>query len=830
MNKLEKMISKTVNKVLGTMSQDESGGSLGSREVSQAMADAARQAAAEGIVLLKNDNGALPFGTDERISVFGRIQKDYFAVGYGSGGDVNEPYCINLIDGMKAAGMKTDSELERIYADWIERNPADHGFWGFWPRFHDEMPLDRETVASAAARSDAAVVIIGRSAGEDRENVLKKGSYYLTDTELDMLEKVTAEFKKTVVLLNCGNIIDMSWLESFGNRIQAVLLVWQGGMESGRAVADVLSGKISPSGKLSDTIASRYEDYPAANNFGKRKFNNYAEDIFVGYRYFETFKKDAVMFPFGFGLSYTEFDFSDISVECADGTATVSLSVKNTGGMAGKQVVEVYRSAPSGKLGKAKRELTAFCKTRLLSPGEEQQISMSFKAETMASYDDSGKSGFKNSYVLEEGEYGIYVGEDVRSCVKAGAYIQEKTVAVRRLSEPADCAPKASFERLTAVSDKNGSAMAAYEPVPLAETRRAQSVLHNIPEAPEYTGDTGIKLQDVVGGEASLADFAAQLDDKELEALCRGDYTMNSPLGTSGNAAVYGGILPSLRDKGVPPVTATDGPSGIRLHCYASLLPIGTLLACTWNTPLVEELYRQVGAEMSKKGSDVLLAPGMNIHRDPLCGRNFEYFSEDPLLTGEMGSAVVRGVQSNGVSACPKHFACNSQETNRTRTDSRVSQRALREIYLKGFEICVKEARPLNIMTSYNKLNGVWSHYHYGLCTQILRNEWGYDGCVMTDWWMRASRDPDFPLLRNNAYRVRAQVDVLMPGAGAGSRKRKYDPTLLESLGKDGGITRGEIFRSAVNTLRFVMRSKPFATENNRANTYHPGEQWFEVE
>ena len=303
---------------------------------------------------------------------------------------------------------------------------------------------------------------------------------------------------------------------------------------------------------------------------------------------------------------------------------------------------------------------------------------------------------------------------------------------------------------------------------------------------------------------------------------------MNSKLGTPGNAAVYGGILKSLRKKGVPPVSATDGPSGIRLHCYASLLPIGTRLASTWNQQLVRELYALEGAEMARKGSDVLLAPGMNIHRDPLCGRNFEYFSEDPLLAGTMGAAVVRGIQSQGVSACPKHFACNNQETMRIYNDSRVSERALREIYLKGFEICVKTAHPFNIMTSYNKINGVWGHYHYGTCTQILRGEWEYDGCVMTDWWMRASKDPDFPLLRNNAYRVRGQVDVLMPGAGAGSRKAKYDPTLLESLGKPDGITRAEIFRSAMNTLRFVLRSHPFCAEHGLDNGYRPGPDWFE--
>lgn len=825
-----KLVTKVVNMVVGTMAQDESGNALGDREVSQGIKDAVRSAAAEGVVLLKNDGGVLPFKADECVSVFGRIQIDYFAVGYGSGGEVNEPYIVNLIDGMRASGMKINEELAKVYSDWVEKYPADHGFWGFWPRYHDEMPLDADVVAAASKNSDAAVVIIGRSAGEDRENVLKKGSYYLTDAELNMLDKVTSEFKKVAVLLNCGNIIDMSWLERYGDKIQAVMYVWQGGMESGNAIADVLSGKVSPSGKLSDSIARKYEDYPASGNFGKWKFNNYVEDIFVGYRYFETFKKDAVMFPFGFGLSYTSFELQNAAVNCENDKVSVSLTVKNIGEMSGKEVVQVYCEAPQGKLGKAAKSLVAFCKTRSLAPGEEQKINISFNVDKMASFDDSGKSGFKNSYVLEAGDYRIYVGADVRSCVECGVYNQAETKAVSSLNEPMDCAAKYPFERIIPAEKSSGEYDIAYESVPLAQTSRREVLEETFTQAPDYTGDKGIKLSDVAADKATLSSFAAQLEDLELEALCRGDYTMNSPLGTAGNASVYGGVLPSLQEKGVPAVTATDGPSGIRLNCFASLVPIGTLLACTWNTALVEELYKWVGAEMAVKGSDVLLAPGMNIHRDPLCGRNFEYFSEDPLLTGAMGAAVVRGVQMNGVSACPKHFACNSQETNRTRNDSRLSQRALREIYLKGFEICVKESKPKNIMTSYNKINGAWGHYHYGICTQILREEWGFDGCVMTDWWMRASKDPDFPMLRNNAYRIRAQVDVLMPGAGAGSRSRRYDKSLLESLGKEGGITRAEILRSAMNTLRFVMSSKPFMDENNIENDYCPGDRWFEAE
>ena len=316
----------------------------------------------------------------------------------------------------------------------------------------------------------------------------------------------------------------------------------------------------------------------------------------------------------------------------------------------------------------------------------------------------------------------------------------------------------------------------------------------------------GYKLSDVKEGKVSLDDFTAQLSLEELELISRGEGMMDSPLGAKGNAGAIGGVSESLRAKGIPPVITTDGPSGIRLRKACSLMPCGTALACTWNTELIHELFREMGNEMVDKGSDVLLAPGINIHRNPLCGRNFEYYSEDPFITGKMAAATVKGLQSTGVSACPKHFACNNQEYNRIHTDSIVSQRALREIYLKGFEMCVKEAKPLNIMTSYNKINGIWSHYNYELCTSILRDEWGYEGNVMTDWWMRYAPSPEFPEINGNAYRVRAQVDVLMPGARtAVSKTAENDGTLLETYGKPDGITLGELQRTAKNVLRLCM-------------------------
>ena len=302
-----------------------------------------------------------------------------------------------------------------------------------------------------------------------------------------------------------------------------------------------------------------------------------------------------------------------------------------------------------------------------------------------------------------------------------------------------------------------------------------------------------------------MEDFVAQLSLDELEAISRGDYKMDSPLGAKGNAGAMGGILQSLRDKGIPPMITTDGPSGIRLLSYCSLIPNGTALASTFNTDLVEKVYGKISEELREKGSDILLAPGMNIHRSHLCGRNFEYYSEDPVVTGLIGAAAVKGIQKCGGSACPKHFACNNQEVNRTGNDSRLSERALREIYLKGFEICVKTAKPNTIMTSYNKINGVWGHYNYELCERILRDEWGFDGLVMTDWWMRPSKSQEFPEMRDQAYRVRAGVNVLMPG-GDRVTNGKPDGTLLKTYGQKDGITLYEMQRNASFVMKLCMK------------------------
>lgn len=769
-NKLGKLAQRIIDKAMGNGLMQEETSADGERYVTPGIGELIRQAGAEGCVLLKN-NGALPLNREKEVAVFGRCQLDWFYVGYGSGGDVNAPYHVNLIDGMHNAGLRLNADVLNAYETWTQQedNVADHGWWGHWPMNYPEMPLDAALVQKAAQTAETAIVVIGRAAGEDRENTLTKGSFYLTDEERAMLDAVTAAFSRVVVLLNIGNIMDLAWTEEYGDRLSALMIVWQSGMESGNAVADVLTGAVTPCGKLSDTIARRYEDYPSSASFGGREFNDYAEGIYVGYRYFDR-HPDKVLYPFGFGLSYTSFALKAESLRRIGDETEAVVTVTNTGTVPGKEIVQLWCCAPTGRLDKPLRVLVAFGKTKTLAPGESETLRLCCDDKCLASYDETS-----SRFVLESGEYRF-----TANGTAAGGFTLEREITVEQ------CEP------LCKTSD----------------ALRAR-ILSHLPKAIPVTGIRSYSLDDVKSGTITLDDFIARLNDDELEALSRGHGMMGSSLGVAGNAGAFGGVIESLRQKGVPPIITSDGPAGLRLKKYCALQPCGTALACTWNTELIEALSAKVGEEMIHYGVDVQLAPGMNIHRNPLCGRNFEYFSEDPLLSGKMAAATVRGVQSKGKAACPKHFACNNQETNRNKNDSRVSERALREIYLRNFEIVVKEAKPLTVMTSYNKVNGVWSHYNYDLVTTVLRGEWGFTGCVITDWWMQKSKSPEFPKLKNNAYRVRAQVDVLMPGdIGHMAKEYKSDGSLLETLGKPDGITRAELQRTAKNVLTLAMKLK----------------------
>ncbi len=755
-----------------------------------------RKATAEGCVLLKN-NGVLPLA-DKQFALFGRCQINTFYVGYGSGGDVKPPYKVSILEGLRTGGAKLDNQVAETYEIWTKKHIPDEGYWGHWPMCYEEMPVKDEFVISASKRSETAVVVIGRSAGEDRENKIKKGSWYLTNIEENMLASVRRYFKKVCVIINSGSIMDVSGIEKYNP--DALMFVWQGGQEMGNGVADVLLGKVSPSGKLTDTLA-KIEDYSSYKYFGKEKYNEYAEDIYVGYRYFNTFAKDKIIYSFGHGLSYTEFEISNCKAEQITKTAVnLSFVVKNTGRFKGKEVVQIYLSAPQGKLGKPLRELISYVKTKELDAGETQDFTIIVDLQKFASFDDTGVTGYKNSFVLESGKYKIFVGGDISEAKEICTLTLDKIVLVKACEEA--CAPQHSFKRMV-----NAGGL-KYENTPVSTVNLRERVLNHLPETIVGKGNSQYKLQDVIDGKITLDEFVAEFTPEELETITRGSlHMMNSPYGPEGNAGTFGANCQSLFDKGIPAISTNDGPSGARLQAHSTLLPNGVALASSFNDELVQELAHEFGKEVIERKSHVVLAPGMNIHRNPLCGRSFEYFSEDPFLTGKIAAAFVKGVQGAGASATPKHFACNNQETWRNTNDSRVSQRALREIYLKGFEICIKEANPDCLMTSYNKLNGVYNYYNYELVTTILRNDWGYGGCVMTDWWMKNGKSDIFKTLETQAYRVRAQVDVFMPGApNFGKYKRKSDGTLLKSLNGEDGITLGELQRSAKNVLKICIK------------------------
>ena len=762
--------------------------------------DTARKTIAEGCVLLEN-NGVLPLKKDSTVSVFGRIWSNYYKSGTGSGGKVNVDKVWNILEALEESGqVKVNQELKNIYIEWEKDHPYDEGMgWGKERWSQDEMPLTKELVASCAEKSDTALVIIGRTAGEDKDNSATQGSWYLSDGELDMLKKVRQGFDKMAVLLNVGNIIDMSFVDQI--KPDAVMYVWQGGMLGGLGTADVLTGKIPPSGKLTDTIAKTIEDYPSNQWFGNRDGNFYCEDIFVGYRYFESFAKDKVLYPFGYGLTYTSFKFDTVSAEDKRNEKKVSLKIKitNTGNTASKEVAQIYVKAPQGKLGKAERVLVDFEKTELLEPGKSQELDFSIPYESFASYDDGGYTGNKACFVLEEGNYKVYAGSDVRSAQEVLSFDLNQLIIIKECEEA--YAPVRAFERMHA--DSNGKL--TMQPAPLATIDMWQRRAERLPKEILFTGDKGYKLKDVLDGKITIEAFVAQFTDEELACFPRGE-GMGSSLVTPGTASAFGGVSPRLKEHfGIPVACCDDGPSGMRLDCgmKAFSLPNGTLIASTYNRKLVKELYTLTGLEMTATNVENLLGPGMNIHRHPLNGRNFEYFSEDPLVTGIIGSAMIQGLQAGGATGTMKHFCGNNQETNRFGQDSVISERALREIYLKGYEIAVKNGGD-SVMTSYGSVNGIHTPSSYDLNTTILRKDWGFKGIVMTDWWALLNEPGEVPNKTNFAVMLRAQNDIYM--CCPDGKTDASGENTFKALA-DGSLTRAELQRTAINVCSHVMNT-----------------------
>ncbi len=727
------------------------------------------KAATEGIILLKNNNDLLPFAKGTKVAVFGCGQIDYIKGGGGSG-DVHVAYVRNIYQGlkMKATDVEVFDALSLYYQEYVEsqyKNGAKKGVF-------DEAEVPVELLAKAKEFTDTAVVVIRRYSheGADRKNDGTDNYFYLSKAERTMVEAVTENFSNVVVLLNVGAMIDTSWF-AYNDSISSAVMLWQGGMEGGLAAADILTGIANPSGKLVDTCAKSFEDYPSSEGFHESEdYVKYSDDIFVGYRYFETIpgKKDCVVYPFGYGLSYTTFELSDIVACTVAGKIIVSVKVTNTGKIAGKEVVQVYYSAPCGKLDKPARELSGFAKTKELASGESEVLTIAFAINDMASYDDIGAVA-KSAYVLEKGIYNVYVGTDVRSAsVIDFTYELEDDVIVEQLRSY--CAPEKLEKRLKA----DGS----YETLEYASVERMEFPCEYIgAEKPERM----YRLIDVAEGRIDLDAFMAQLTDEELVHLV-GGHPNDGVANTSG--------LGCLDKYGIPPIMTADGPAGVRIAPHTGVLttafPVATAIACTWNLELMEEIGKAGALETKENNLQIWLTPALNIHRSPLCGRNFEYFSEDPFVAGKMAAAKVKGIQSQNIVATPKHFACNNKETNRKNSDSIVSERALREIYLKGFEICVKESKPRMIMTAYNIINGVRASENVELLQGILRGEWGFDGMVTTDWTTYAEHHKE----------EKAGNDLKMP--------RGDCDNLAEALA-DGRLTREELCVCVKRILEMIL-------------------------
>ncbi len=767
----------------------------------------ARQAGREGIVLLKNENGLLPVKKGTRLALFGKGVFDYVKGGGGSG-DVTVSHVYHLYDGLSK--REDAPEIFEPLAQFYKQNVKKQYENGAAPGMTVEPEVPAQLLAEAKEQADLAVIVISRFSGEgwDRKSVIYDGAfpgeieqaqlsqkifensdYCLTNAEQAMVDAVCNNFTDVVVVLNVGGMVDTSWF-AHNDKIPAAVLAWQGGMEGGLAMADILLGEESPSGKLPDTFAAKLEDYPSTDDFHTSiDYVEYTEDIYVGYRYFETMKHEDihVNYPFGFGLSYTKFQIDVLWAGEKDGQICVGVSVENIGDVSGKEVVQIYYGAPQGLLGKPARELAAYQKTDLLQPGQKQVMTITFDISSMASFDDTGKIA-KSAYVLEEGMYCFYAGSSVRDAVMIDyVYIADENQVTEQLTQKA--APSQLSKRM--LSDGSYEEMQQKTPNDFMENglgwsdAETEGITPKVCEVERYnlcekTND--ILLDDVADKKADLEAFMAQLSDADLIALLGGQPNL-------GVANTFG--FGNLAKYGVPNVMTADGPAGLRIapECsvYTTAWPCATMLAATWNPQLVREVGRAAAMEVKENNLSIWLAPAMNIHRSPLCGRNFEYYSEDPVLTGTIAAAMVEGIQSQNIGATVKHFACNNKETNRKNSDSRVSERALREIYLKGFEICVKQSQPWVLMTSYNLINGHRASECKDLLDGILREEWGFQGVITTDWWTKGEHYKE----------IKAGNDIKM-GTG-------YPERMLEALEK-GLITREEIAACARRVLELILK------------------------
>lgn len=817
----------------------------------------AREAAAEGFVLLKNEAQTLPLKPGTKIGLYGAGAVRTIKGGTGSG-DVNNRYNVNIYDGLKNAGYEITS------VEWLEG--YDRGYlaaresWkaeifrklteecnGNFFEAYSTTPFSMPAGAAideAAAKEDGAEIamyVLARIAGENADRRDEAGDYYITEEERAQIAALCEAYEKVILVVNTGGLIDLAFTDEFPN-ITAVLQFVQAGQEGGNALADVISGKVTPSGKLVDSWALDYMDYPNAAYFSHKSGDVYREEyregIYVGYRYFDTFDVP-VRYSFGYGLSYTESDIKVTGISkqiSAQGKPTLSVSVDviNTGAAySGKEVVQVYVSCPQGKLPKEFRRLAAFGKTKLLAPGETQSLTLSMELYQLASYSEE-----QAAWLLETGTYGIWVGNALSTAALCGTFVLDETKVLVQCEHI--CPLKESLEELQPDKAKLEEKQTAW--LRKAEERKLPKVQISAKELPTETV-VYEKLQDQYPGRAG--EIVDQLSTEELIALATGDPAKDqgaSALGSAGQtvpgAAAETVTVAEKAPYYVASIVLADGPAGLRLrseyqvredgsidggdfldgfengyfaepkeskgivyHQYCTAIPVGTLLAQSWNLELMHTLGRMIAGEMNEFEVTLWLAPGMNIHRNPLCGRNFEYYSEDPLLAGSMAAAMTQGVQSiPGCGTTIKHFACNNQEDNRMGSDSILSERTLREIYLKGFETAIRSAQPMAMMTSYNLINGVHAANNYDICTKAARDEWGFAGAIMTDWTTTTDSTAGECTA---AGCMKAGNDMVMPGD-------MRDHASIRQALKDGTLDIRELKRCVYHTIKIILQSNQY--------------------
>lgn len=765
-----------------------------------------REAATEGFVLLQNRNNVLPIPKGSKIALYGAGAEKTLKGGTGSG-DVNVRKTVSIYEGLKNAGYQiTTEEWIADYAktydisrnEWKDKilklaeDMDEEGigaFFNIYSRTPFKMPYGGEPQKTDA---NLAIYVISRIAGEGIDRLNQKGDYILSDEEEQILATICSMYNRVIVVLNTGGLMDLSFMDCYEN-IEGLVYISQPGMEGGNAFADIVSGKVNPSGKLTDSIAFSYKDYPSSATFshndGDVDKELYEEGIYVGYRYFDTFQVP-VRYSFGYGLSYTDFSIKTLGIKpynfgSSKPEVGIQIKVKNIGTkFSGKEVVQAYVSCPQEKLGKEYRRLVGFQKTKLLAPGLSEIVEIRFPIYDLASYIEEAPG-----WMLEQGIYGVFVGNSLDSSVLAASIQTKKDILM--LGTMNICPIQEEIHEL--------------EPEKQAVLQRREQWINEVTQYPLVeVGEKDIQSEVTVyesGGKPiseKAKNFVDTLSKEQLIALSTGMLSNNQEdydgITVPGAAAQTSACV---SDVNLDSLVLADGPAGLRLlkhyyvkdnkilpttflagvengflyedivepdaqiwNQYCTAMPVGTLLAQTWNLDIITEVGEAIANEMKQFNVNILLAPGMNIHRNPLCGRNFEYYSEDPLLTGKIATAMVKGIQSEaGCGATIKHFACNNQEENRMGTDSIVTERTLREIYLKGFEIVIKEANPIAIMTSYNKINGIHAANHPELCTNVAREEFGFDGVIMTDW-TTTYNNPNCTA----SGCMRAGNDLVMPG------------------------------------------------------------------